>query len=175
MHWSCLPDLLSTYYNLTILFIFHSNFKSLDCLRNYFFKNEPLISWTFQGTFLSSKLDPPVIKTLEWHTLKLKGLPDPPEFQRSCSSHFQRDTFSNHRITTIFKHLWSRFWHLFIACSLGNREVYFWKCIHVWKTFIFQQWIHIPHRCTPCTFSTFFIRLKISSSERLILSPKANA
>ena len=76
----------------------------------------------------------------------IKWPPWPPEFQRPCSSHFQRDTFSNHRITTIFKHLWSRFWHLFIACSLGNREVYFWKCIHVWKTFIFQQWIHIPHR-----------------------------
>ena len=30
----------------------------MDFLRSYFFKNEPLISWTF----LSSKLDSPVIK-----------------------------------------------------------------------------------------------------------------
>ena len=44
----------------------------MDFLRTYFFKNEPLISWTFLGTFLSSKLDSPVIKTLEGHSLNLK-------------------------------------------------------------------------------------------------------
>ena len=33
----------------------------MDFLKSYFFKNEPLISWAF----LSSKLDSPVIKTLE--------------------------------------------------------------------------------------------------------------
>ena len=35
----------------------------MDFLRSNFFKNEPLISWPF----LSSKLDSPVIKTLERH------------------------------------------------------------------------------------------------------------
>ena len=33
----------------------------MDFLRSYFFKNEPLLS----STFLSSKLDSPVIKALE--------------------------------------------------------------------------------------------------------------
>ena len=37
-------------------------------LRSYLFKNEPLISCPF----LSSKLDSPVIKTLERHSLNVK-------------------------------------------------------------------------------------------------------
>ena len=40
----------------------------MDFLRSYFFKNEPLISCPF----LSSKLDSPVIKTLERHSLNVK-------------------------------------------------------------------------------------------------------
>ena len=40
----------------------------MDFLRSYIFKNEPLISCPF----LSSKLDSPVIKTLERHSLNLK-------------------------------------------------------------------------------------------------------
>ena len=40
----------------------------MDFLRNYFFKNEALISWAF----ISSKLDFPVIKTLERHSLNVK-------------------------------------------------------------------------------------------------------
>ena len=40
----------------------------MNFLRSYFFKNEPLISWTF----LSSKLDSPEIKTLERHSLNVK-------------------------------------------------------------------------------------------------------
>ena len=39
----------------------------MDFLRSYFFKNEPLISWTF----LSSKLDSPGIKILERHFFTL--------------------------------------------------------------------------------------------------------
>ena len=39
----------------------------MDFLRRYFFKNEPLISCPF----LSSKLDSPVIKTLERHFFTL--------------------------------------------------------------------------------------------------------
>ena len=42
----------------------------MDFLRNYFFKNEPLISCPF----LSSKLDSPVIKTLEKHFLYINVL-----------------------------------------------------------------------------------------------------
>ena len=41
----------------------------MDFLRSYFVKNEPLISCPL----LSSKLDSPVIKTLERHSLKLKN------------------------------------------------------------------------------------------------------
>ena len=40
----------------------------MDFLRSYFFKNEPLISCPF----ISSKLDSPVIKTLERHSLNVK-------------------------------------------------------------------------------------------------------
>ena len=40
----------------------------MDFLRNYFFKNEPLISCSF----ISSKLDSTVIKTLERHSLNVK-------------------------------------------------------------------------------------------------------
>ena len=40
----------------------------MDLLRSYFFKNESLISCPF----LSSKLDSPVIKTLERHSLYVK-------------------------------------------------------------------------------------------------------
>ena len=39
----------------------------MDFLRSYFFKNEPLMSYPF----LSSKLDSPVIKTLERHFFTL--------------------------------------------------------------------------------------------------------
>ena len=39
----------------------------MDFLRSSFFKNEPLIS----GAFISSKLDSPVIKTLERHFFTL--------------------------------------------------------------------------------------------------------
>ena len=42
----------------------------MDFLRTYFFKNEPLISCSF----LSSKLDSPVIKTLEGHLLNVKSV-----------------------------------------------------------------------------------------------------
>ena len=41
----------------------------MHLLRSYFFKNEPLVS----GLFLSSKLDSPVIKTLERHFFTLNG------------------------------------------------------------------------------------------------------
>ena len=44
----------------------------MDFLRSYFFKNEPLISGTFLGQFFSSKLDSPVIKTLERHSLNVR-------------------------------------------------------------------------------------------------------
>ena len=40
----------------------------MDFFRSYLFKNEPLISYPF----LSSKLDSPVIKTLERHSLNVK-------------------------------------------------------------------------------------------------------
>ena len=40
----------------------------MDFFRSYFFKNEPL----FSCPFLSSKLDSPIIKTLERHSLNLK-------------------------------------------------------------------------------------------------------
>ena len=40
----------------------------MDFVRSYFFKNEPLISCPF----LSSKLDSPVIKTLERLSLNVK-------------------------------------------------------------------------------------------------------
>ena len=40
----------------------------MDFLRSYFFKNKPLISCPF----LSSKLDYPIIKTLERHSLNVK-------------------------------------------------------------------------------------------------------
>ena len=40
----------------------------MDFLRSYLFKNEPLISCSF----LLSKLDSPVIKTLERHSLNVK-------------------------------------------------------------------------------------------------------
>ena len=40
----------------------------MDFLRRCFFKNEPLIGWAF----LSSKLDFPVIKTLERNSLNVK-------------------------------------------------------------------------------------------------------
>ena len=42
-------------------------YQSMDFLRGYVFKNEPLISCPF----LSSKLDSPVIKTLEKHLFTL--------------------------------------------------------------------------------------------------------
>ena len=42
--------------------------KSMDFLRSYFFKNEPLITCPF----LSSKLDSPGIKILERHSLNVK-------------------------------------------------------------------------------------------------------
>ena len=40
----------------------------MDFLGNYFFKNEPLISWPFR----SSELDSSVIKTLERDSLNVK-------------------------------------------------------------------------------------------------------
>ena len=40
----------------------------MDFIRSDFFKNEPLISWTF----LSSKLDSPVSKILERHKLNVE-------------------------------------------------------------------------------------------------------
>ena len=42
----------------------------MDLLRSYFFQNEPLISCPF----LSSKLDSPVIKILERHSLNVKSV-----------------------------------------------------------------------------------------------------
>ena len=40
----------------------------MDFVRNYFFMNETLGSWTL----FSSKLDSPVIRTLETHSLNVK-------------------------------------------------------------------------------------------------------
>ena len=42
----------------------------MDFLRSHFFKNEPLISCPL----LSSKLDSPIIKTLDRHSLNEKNL-----------------------------------------------------------------------------------------------------
>ena len=44
----------------------------MDFLRSYFIRNEPLISWRFLWPFISLKLDSPLIKTLERHSLDVK-------------------------------------------------------------------------------------------------------